>query len=302
MIKITMTAVACVMATLAAQRPPAPPTGDLVELDVVVVGRDGQTVGLLRRDDFEVKDDGRRVDIKTFDEIKSTGSAPSDDSRSVILLLDDISVSLSGTSPMRGLARLVISAARSADDVAVIRLSKSSDEAFGDMTTALARIDAYAAGSVPFSFRDAREATLKAVAKISRAVEDLEHRRKVVVCIGTRVVCDVTEPIDGRISFTWPYWADALASAARANVSVYSIDPTGLNQRVGPRGYGLIALTGGELFANSRDIAPAIRSIWWEASRYYLIGYWPPASKRDLHSIDVKVQSKGLTVRARQRR
>jgi hypothetical protein len=203
---------------------------------------------------------------------------------------------------MRGLARLVIALARSADDVAVVRVSKSDDEAFGDVTTALARIDAYAPGVVPFSLREAREATLKAIAKISRAVEDIDHRRKVVVCIGARDVCDVTEPIDGRTSLTWPYWVEALASAARANASVYSIDPTGFSQRVGSRGYGLVALTGGELFANSNDVTPAIRSIWWEASRYYLMGYWPPATKRELHSIHVTVQRKGLIVRARQRR
>ena len=196
----------------------------------------------------------------------------------------------------------MISLARAADDVTVIRLSKSKDEAYGDLTTALERIDAYAAGLVPFSPRDAREATLKAITKIARAAEDIEHRRKVVVCIGMRLVCDVTEPIDGPTSFTWPFWIDAVRSAARANVSVYAIDPTGLNSRSGPRPYGLIAATGGELFADSNAIDAAVRSIWWEASRFYLLGYWPSASKRDLHSVDVKALRKGLTARARRLR
>jgi hypothetical protein len=44
-----------------------------VELDVVVAGREGQTVPSLRRDDFEVEDDGQRVDIKTFDENQKHG-------------------------------------------------------------------------------------------------------------------------------------------------------------------------------------------------------------------------------------
>jgi VWFA-related protein len=301
-IKATTAAVAFAAATLFVQRPPAATPGDLVELDVVVVGRDGQTVPGLGRDDFEIKDDGRRVDITTFEEIRAIGSRPSDDARSVVVLLDDIGVPASGTLPMRGLARRVVSLARVADEVVVVRLSKDADEAFGDMTTALARIDAYAPRAVPFSPRDARDAALKAVTKISRAAEAVEHRRTVIVCIGTQIVCDVTEPGDGRISFNWQYWVEALTSAARANVSVYSIDPTRLNRRGGRRAYGLIALTGGELFANSADVEPAIRSIWWEASRYYLLGYWPPATKRELHDIDVKVQRTGLTVRARRRR
>ena len=115
-------------------------------------------------------------------------------------------------------------------------------------------------------------------------------------------VRQLTEPIDGRTSFTWPFWIDAVRSAARANVSVYAIDPTDLNSRPGPRAYGLIAATGGKLFTISNGIDAAVRSVWWEASRFYLLGYWPPASKRELHAVDVKVRRNGVTARARRLR
>ena len=39
-----------------------------------------------------------------------------------------------------------------------------------------------------------------------------------------------------------------------------------------------------------------------EAGHYYLLGYWPAASRRELRSIDVNVARKGVRVRARQRR
>ena len=68
-------------------------------------------------------------------------------------------------------------------------------------------------------------------------------------------------------------------AAARANVSVYCVDPTGLNQRAASRGVGLVRLTGGERFANSNDFRPPRDAIWREASRYYLLGYWPSGGK-----------------------
>ena len=47
---------------------------------------------------------------------------------------------------------------------------------------------------------------------------------------------------------------------------------------------------------------PVAEAIWREAGRYYLLGYWPSAGRRDLHSIDVGVARKGVHVHARQRR
>jgi len=138
------------------------------------------------------------------------------------------------------------------------------------------------------------------VAKMARTLELIEHRRKLIVCIGVRPVCDVEEPAQGTVSPIWPAWVDALRATARANVSVYSVDPTGLTQRSFVGGIGLVRLTGGELFANSNDFGPPATAIWREASSYYLLGYWPPVSSKALHSIDVKVARKDIRVRSRQ--
>jgi muconolactone delta-isomerase len=65
---------------------------------------------------------------------------------------------------------------------------------------------------------------------------------------------------------------------------------------------GIVQLTGGKVFAHENDFSLAARAIWREAGHYYLLGYWPAASKRELRSIDVRVARKGVRVRARQRR
>jgi hypothetical protein len=62
-----------------------------------------------------------------------------------------------------------------------------------------------------------------------------------------------------------------------------------------------VDLTGGKIF-HENNFAPAGETIWREAGHYYLIGYWPEASKHELRSIDVRVSRKGVHVRARQRR
>jgi VWFA-related protein len=267
-----------------------------------VLDKQSQPIHGLTQQDFQIKEDGQRVEVKTFAAITAGGSTRFDDGRSVALLMDDTGIPITGTHPMRSIAQVMLSPARVGDNASVVRLSKSSDEAFGDQATALARIDGYHGGVIPFSRRDSGEYALKVVAKMARALELIEHRRKVIICIGIRPVCDVEEPLEGAVSPLWSAWLDAVGATARANVSVYSVDPMGLNQRSSARGIGLVRLTGGELFANSNDFGPPAAAIWREASSYYLLGYWPPVSSRQLHSIDVKVARKDTHVRSRQRR
>jgi VWFA-related protein len=293
-------------AALAAERQrPTPSSADLVELDVVVLDRQDQPVGDLRQEDFRIKEDGRAVDVKTFVHVTALGSTEPDDARVVTLLLDDVGVPTTGTSAMRAIAQVVLSPAGRGDELSVVRLSSRSDEAFGDYDTARDRIAGYRGGIVPFSSRDTPETVLKVVTKIAQQLEPIEHRRKVIICVGLGPVCDVEEPSLRGNSVPWPRWVEALGAAARANVSLYSVDPTGLRQRSGARGFGLIAVTGGERFANfasSNDLVHAVNAIWSDASHYYLLGYWPSNDSRELHTIDVSVARKDVHVRVRRRR
>ena len=287
---------------LAQRKPSALQNPELIELDVVVLDKQSQPVGGLTQQDFHIKEDGRPVEVKTFAAITTAGSTRAADGRSVALLMDDTGIPMAGTHPMRSIAQIMLSPARVGDDVSVVRLSNRSDEAFGDQATALARIEGYQGGVIPFSRRDSGEYALKMIAKMARTLELIEHRRKLIICIGVRPVCDVEEPPQGAVSPLWPAWVDALGATARANVSVYNVDPTGLTQRSYVRGVGLVRLTGGEVFANSNDFGPPVAAIWREASTYYLLGYWPPVSSKALHSIDVKVARKDAHVRSRQLR
>jgi VWFA-related protein len=285
-----------------AQRKP-PPDGGLVELDVVALDRYEQPLSDLRQDEFQIKENGHAVDIKTFDYVTALGSLEPDDARIVSLLMDDVGVGITGTSAMQQIAHALLSPLGHGDELSVVRLSRSADEAFGDFNTARDRIAGYRGGIVPFSRRDTPETVLRAVTKISKQLEAVDHRRKTIICLGLTAVCDVEEPALGAHSVLWPHWVAALGAAARANVSVYAVDPTGLNQRANVGGIGLVRLTGGERFANSNDFMRAADAIWRESSRYYLVGYWPPpGTSRDLQSIDVKVARKDVHLRVRRSR
>ena len=115
---------------------------------------------------------------------------------------------------------------------------------------------------------------------------------------------------------------DIFREAQRANVNIYSIDPSGLGGVVDE---GVAALpdigsgsnpgldqkqeflrtvaenTGGIAIANVRDFAPGVAQIFRENGSYYLLGYESPNAKPDgkFHKIDVAVNRPGVTVRTR---
>jgi VWFA-related protein len=274
---------------------------DFVELDVVALDRHGLPVTNLSASDFEVRDGGNRVRILTFSRIAARGTGV-DEERSVVVLMDDIGVPISGTTPMRLIAPVLLSPTRPADEIAVVRLSRPRDEAFGDVESARDRIDSYRGGAVPFSTRDTPEAVLGVIARIATELEPIEHRRKALICLGLPAVCDVRPPDAGSTVSVQKAWTAAIMATARTNTSVYLVDPTGLTARSGPSGIGLVRLTGGDVFANSNDFSAAAARIWSEASQYYLLGYSVASSARQIHEVDVRPTRRDIHVRARRMR
>jgi hypothetical protein len=178
-------------------------------------------------------------------------------------------------------------------------LHNPADEAFGDRTVAETRIARFQAASFPFADFNTASDTLTRVAGLARQLEGDDHRRKVIVCVGAPVVCSLDEPVSSSARPRhWSSWVDAVTASAKANVSVYAIIPGRMPLRAG----SLADLTGGEVFATTYDVGPAIDRILRDATSYYMLGYWPAGKSREVHSIDVKVARGGLKVHARRRR
>jgi VWFA-related protein len=277
----------------------------LVELDAVVLDGDNRPVTGLRQEDFQIKEDGHVVDLKTFEAVADT-DAGRRVSRSIVLLLDDSGVGTGNTLPIQTIARMFVARMAAPDEFSVVRLNNRRDEAYGDRLEALLRISEYRSDAMPFFGRETLENALKSLAKVSRTVEAIEHRRKALVCIGLSAVCNIVEPSSGRSSLLWRYWVDAIGAMARANASVYSVMPNGLSSRVELASGSIADTTGGEGFKNTNDISRVIDIIRRDTGNYYLLGYWPPASSSSLsketHAIEVKVSKRGLRTRARRLR
>jgi VWFA-related protein len=124
---------------------------------------------------------------------------------------------------------------------------------------------------------------------------------------------------------------EAIAAAARSNVSFFAIDPRGLvgmsEEAISMVGAGatdpslrlnteglvdemrmsqnslrtLADQTGGFAAVNANNLAPAFARIVQANSTYYVLGYYPPAHPRDgkFHQIEVRVRRPGLHVEAR---
>jgi VWFA-related protein len=273
----------------------------LVEIDAVVLDGDDRPVPGLKQEDFQIKEDGRSVELVTFDAVADTAEGRAVP-RSIVLLLDDSGVGTGNTLAIQTIARMFVARMAAPDEFSVVRLNNRRDEAFGDRLEALLRISEYRADALPFFGRETLEKALVSVAKVSRTLEAIEHRRKALVCIGLSAVCNVTEPASGRSSLLWRYWVDAIGAMARANASIYSLMPNGLSNRVELVNGSIADITGGEGFRNTNDIGRVIDIVRRDTGNYYLLGYWPPASSKEIHSIEVKVNKRGLRVRARRLR
>ena len=287
-----------ITATVVASQDQAAQSPYLVELDAVVLDGADRPVAGLRREDFQIKEDGRAVDVKTFDAVADPDHGGTSVPRSIVLLLDDSGVGSGNTLAIQTIARMFVSRMGAPDEFSVVRLNNRRDEAFGDRLEALLRISEYRSDALPFFGRETLENALTTLAKVSRTLEAIEHRRKALVCIGVSSVCNAVEP-SGRSSLLWRYWLDAIGAMARANASVYALVPNGLSTQVELVSGSIADATGGEVFRNTNDVGRVIDIVRRDTGNYYLLGYWPAVSSRELHSIDVTVRKRGLHVRAR---
>ncbi len=283
---------------VAGQRQPRPADVDLVEIDAVVVDKRGQPIHGLRASDFAVKEDSQPMTLTTFREVAGAVPGDPDTARTIVLLLDDVGVLPAGTQTLQVVARGFVNSAAPLDEMPVIRLHTEADDPYGDRLTAESRINAFRAGVQPFAFWSTVRELLDRITQIANVVADNAGKRKIIVCIGSPLLCHVNEPPETAPRSFETAWYGAVRAAAAANVSYYALTPA----RSAVRGGGLVEATGGEVFTPTSDVGPAIDRILRDAANYYVLGYWPSPTPRDVHRVEVKVRQKGARVHARRLR
>ena len=283
--------------------------------------------------------------------------------RVYVLVLDDLQTAASRSALVRRAARQFIDQAMGANDVAAVVYTSGRGEAGQEFTsnkrllgasvdrflgrklrsTTLERLDQYqrqrstpGQGSRindPLDLErghDAR-ASLDALRNISEYVDGIHGRRKAIVYLSEGIDYDIYDFNNRESTTIQDSMRNVIASATRANVSIYGIDPRGLTSladesieaaggfpadpqsnlslqsfqdelRISQMSLrSLSEDTGGYAAVNSNDFTKAWERVVADNSSYYVLGFYPKNDKRDgrFRRIEVKVRREGVEVRTR---
>jgi len=159
--------------------------------------------------------------------------------------------------------------------------------------------------------------TLRTLRTVADGLGGIPGRRKAILYFSEGL------PVTARAADLVAELSRVTAAAARANVTIYTFDPRGLDLHMGAELLAtgvspstqlqqkrrlsaemlrsLAAETGGAAALETNGLGPALERVASESSHYYLIGYAPTDAARDgrYRSIDVRVKRPGLRVSAR---
>jgi VWFA-related protein len=277
---------------------PAPQSANL-RIDVVALDARGTPVLDLRPAEFEVWINGFQIPIESVTFV-SPGTA--DTSRTIVMLLDDISVAPVQFPRLREAARRVVERTTDGDRITVVSLNGEVMEKGGTRDSLLDAIDRYHVRGFPQRIDVAGEQVLRTVSAISRRLAEAPGGRKAIVAVGSGWLLDTPIPPPQANMDLRREWLDAMRASAAAHVSLYVVDPAGLGSRGADSGTsGFARETGGLAFTNTNDVRGAIDRILTELSNYYVLGIQDPpiGKKADLRELEVKVLRRGVTPRAR---
>ena len=380
-----------------AGQPPAGPQSptfkvqvDYVEVDVLVTDARGNYVRDLKKEDFQVFEDGKAQAVTNFALVDipieraerplfakqavepdvRTNERPFD-GRIYVMVLDQAHTIPQNTNLVRRAARKFIDEKLGANDLMAVvsargtaggaeygqdftnnrRLLRAAVDKFSGTAPRAATLNKLqdfinsssrpGAGPPQDIDRQEREFNARAVLEELTAVADwfgsVRGRKKTILFFSEGISYDIHDVFanggNNSASMIQSRMQDFIRSATKANVSLYAIDPRGLQALSdgnielssvdgggNPNAAGLneqglqnenrlareslqtfAEETGGFAVVNTNGFATAYDRIVQENSAYYVLAYYPPNPKRDgrFHKIDVRVTRPGLSVKAR---
>ena len=290
------------------QQPPFTTGTNIVVVPVVVVDRKGQTVPNLTAADFSVQEDGKAVSIELFTAPNADSGNNATEGRFVVVVLDNLRTPAELAFRVKGIAMRFVDRLGPQDVMTVISINKGQALTTSDKAMLKAAVDRYKPdfGDTTRTMLQDAEHSLRTIGELASQMSKAPQRRKVMAIIGNSATFNPHLPsaFADRAAELSPEWRDAIRETSRHNVSVYAIDALGLREGEYPADYAtsFVAETGGWAWANTNNFNAAVDQIWREAGNYYVLGYSAPINDSRLHRIDVKVNAKNVTVRARRGR
>jgi VWFA-related protein len=243
------------------QAPAQPPTFKVevnyVEIDAVVTDAQGNFVGDLTRDDFQVVEEGKPQTVSAFTRVDVPIERPDPplfrlaaiepDVRSnrdaftgrvFLMVLDDVQTVPSRTLLVRAAARQFIRRSVGANDMVAVVTTAGNASAGQEFTSSrprlLAAVDKFMGQK---SRRDAPDMergyrarnTYATLGNLAEYMAGVRGRRKAIVWFGEGVDYDIDNVFASRdADLVRTAMQDAVAAANRANVSIYGVDARGV--------------------------------------------------------------------------
>jgi VWFA-related protein len=324
----SLLAVALLAAGPAAQQPPATPPQQptfrvgvgAVRVDVTVIGRNGQPVTDLTREDFAVREDNVVQRVQLFQHISLTGQPPEgsdesltirspdharqeagrEDVRLLVIFLDDYHLKygpIADTRLRQDLAHFVQAQMRPLDLFAVMGpLTPISDLGLTrDRNAVLERVNKLQGrlgGFVPpRSVIEEAHTRLGAgdLARI-RAQVTLSALESLAVHLGglregRKSILFVSQgpPMMRGGADLYRDLQEVIVAANRNNVTIHTLDPRQLGEArtISDANEALSADTGGRRIGLTNDFSRPLQGVMADASEYYLLGYESPATAAD---------------------
>lgn len=332
---------------------------DYVSVDVVVTDGNDVPVTDLKKEDFEIVVRGAPQTISEFEYVSvpvgtrtvdlkaprapepdvASNIPPTPSSRQFVMIVDDLHMLEAHIVSTKKVMTDFIAALSPDDEVAIVfagrsDLSQNFTRDVGRLLRTVDRVrDAMGFGqNVLFGKQtlSAARALAFSLKNVATSLADSSHPRRAIVLVSAGTPID-PEPDPRLVEETAASRLirdeldDAFATARRAGVPVYTVDPRGgvtpeeairggppdnyearaeIARRVRIQQGRLAEIavnTGGRAFTNSSDLTRAVREIVRENGSYYILGFSPAPPVRDgkFHDIDVKVKRPGLRVRSR---
>ena len=283
--------------------------------------------------------------------------------RIYLLLLDDLHTNFQRSPRVRATVRQFVERYMGANDTAAVVFTSGRTDASQDFTNnprlLLRAVDKFMGRKVRSATlnrideeartRDTRQqgdkiddmddkergyqarTALDTIKNLAEYLGGISGRRKALVLFSEGIDYDINDVFNNQDASTiMESTRDLIASATRANVAVYGVDPRGLTMgedsvevqafpddtslgisqtslynevRLGQDSLRVLSdETGGFAVVNRNDFATAFQRIVEDNSSYYVLGYYSSNEKRDgrFRKIDVRLNNRqGLSVRAR---
>ncbi len=306
---------------------------DMVTIEVTALDKKDNPVPNLKREDFDLYEDGKKQDIISLDEIaadsgaSALGASPISGramqrGKSVFILFDDSDIEPLYIKSSRDTAERFVRENMRPQDLFAVAQYDMSLKILQNFTSEKAEVLAAIrrpAGSSPGSALYF-ENLLRALEKICQAIAPIRGQKTILIYSQSGFTSSYTSPTMGNT------YATTLTAAKKSNTVIYTLSPENLGSSSGSMGAMPVTMGGGSRglgAISSLGAAVTLRSLATESggfsiyntnnfdneldkfdqqlSNYYILGFQSRNPKHDggFRKIEIKTKTKGVTLKYR---